>query len=500
MAGVFTPYSTASSLFGTKPSWIPDELDIQRIQSYQLYQEIYWNVPDIFKVALRGSNDAPIYIPTARTIIDTTNRYVCPSFTCVLTDRASGKPSTASQAAQLILREWMKRERFKPKFNAGKRYNLIQGDWIWHVTADETKAEGSRISLTLLDPGMYFPITDDDDVDKIVGCHLVEQISTPDGPRIRRLTYRKVPRADGLNTITVEDAVFKMDKWEGPEDKPERVIQAVENLPDFITQLPVYHTKNLEEPGNPFGSSEIRGLERIMSGINQTVSDESLALAIMGIGMYATDSSHPVDPKTGAQVPWRLGPGRVVHYDGDKFDKLPGVGSLGESFGEHYRRLWEALYRASSTPEVAVGGVDVSVAQSGIALALQLGPMLAKAGEKNDLVLATHDQMFFDLVTMWFPAYEDLDGEELSVNCTTGDAVPVDRVQKFTELNDMLDRGVIDTKYYREECIKLGYTFPDTIDTDAKAEFEARNPADPFAGRVAEETDVTGEGEPGAES
>src|SRR5688500_15500307 len=142
MAGLFTPYSTASSLFGTKPSWIPDELDIQRIQSYQLYQEIYWNVPDVFKVALRGSNDAPIYIPAARTIIDTTNRYVCPTFAVSLSDRVSGKPSDASQTAAVMLREWMKRERFKPKFNAGKRYNLIQGDWIWHDTADEEKLEG----------------------------------------------------------------------------------------------------------------------------------------------------------------------------------------------------------------------------------------------------------------------------------------------------------------------------------------------------------------------
>lgn len=494
MAGIFTPYSTASSLFGQKPSWIPDELDIMRVQSYQVYQEIYWNVPDVFKVALRGSNDAPIYVPAARTIIDTTNRYVCPSFAVTLLDRTSGKPTPASQAAQLILREWMKRERFKPKFNAGKRYNLIQGDWIWHVTADETKPEGSRISITLLDPGMYFPITDDEDVDKILGCHLVEQFNTDDGPRIRRLTYRKVPQANGLNKISVEDAIFKLDNWEGPEARPEKVIQQPEFLPDEVTQLPVYHTKNLEEPGNPFGSSEIRGLERIMSALNQTVSDESLALAIMGIGMYATDSSHPVDPRTGLQVPWRLGPGRVVHYDGEKFDKLPGASGLKDSFGEHYDRLWEALYRASSTPEVAVGGVDVSIAQSGIALQLQLAPMLAKAGEKNDLVLATHDQMFFDLVTMWFSAYEDMDGENLAVNCSTGDAVPVDRVQRFTELNDMLDRGVIDTKYYRAECEKLGYVFPDTIDADAKAEFETRNPADPFAGRVNEET------ESGAES
>lgn len=483
---VFTPYSTGVDLFGTKPNWIPDELDILRIQSYQTYQEIYWNVPDVFKVSLRGTNDLPIYIPAGRTIIDTTNRYVAPSFSVSLTDRTSGQPTNDTAMATVALREWMKRERFRSKFNGAKRYGLIQGDWIWHVTADEDKPLGSRVSATVLDPGMYFPIYDDEDVDKIIGVHLVEYITTGDGPRIRRLTYRKVPRADGLNTITVEDGIFELDKWHGPQGTPQRVLQPLTALPPQITQIPVYHVKNFEEPGNPFGSSEIRGLERIMTALNQTVSDESLALAIMGIGMYATDSSHPIDPETGKRVPWRMGPGRVVHYDGEHFTKIPGASDLKGTFGEHYDRLWEAILQASATPQVAIGQIDVQRASSGVALALELGPMLAKANEKNQLILDTHDQMFFDMLTMWFAAYEDGDWENLSVTCSTGDAVPVDRSARFAELNDMLDRGVIDTGYYRSEAAKLGYVFPDDIGTRADREFQARN-QDQFGARLDQE-------------
>jgi hypothetical protein len=178
----------------------------------------------------------------------------------------------------------------------------------------------------------------------------------------------------------------------------------------------------------------------------------------------------------------------VVHFDGERFDKLPGVGNLGDSFGEHYDRLWDAMLWASSTPKIAIGNIDVQRASSGVALALELGPMLAKAGEKNQLILDTHDQMFFDLMTMWFPAYEDGDWENISVTCTTGDAVPVDRERRFAELNDMLDRGVIDTQYYRQEVTKLGYTFPDDIGTRADREFQARN-QDQFGQRVTEELD-----------
>lgn len=490
--GVFTPYSTGVEYFGTKPSWIPNDLDIQRIQSYQTYEEMYWNAPDVFQVSLRGSNALPIYIPTSRTIIDTTNRYYGVDLTVVV----SGTSTNDVSAAQLAVSDLMKRERYRSKFNGKKRYGLIQGDSLWHLTADETKPVGSRLRLTTIDPGMYFPITDEDDVDRILGVHLVEQITTADGARIRRLTYRKVLRSDGLNTITVEEGIFKTDKWEGPEDKPETVIQQPTPLPDFITSIPVYHTKNTDTPGDPFGSSEIRGLEGIMGAVDQAVSDESLALALMGIGMYATDASHPIDPITKKPVPWQLGPGRVVHHDGTRWDRVQGVGNLGESYGTHYYRLWEALKWASSTPDIAIGTVDVQVASSGIALALQLGPMLAKAGEKNDLLIDAENQLWFDILTMWMPAYEETTFDGVSVDCVCATGVPVDREGRFTELNDMLDRGVIDTVYYREECKKLGYTFPDDMAARAKTEFSARQQQE-FGDRLNSELDS---GEPETES
>lgn len=488
-SGTFTPYSTVGDFFGAKPTWIPDDLDVMRIQSYQTYEQMYWNVPDIFKISLRGANSLPLYIPTARTIINTTNRYYAPDFRVSVTDAVSGQTTPDAAAATLAVRDFMKREKFRSKFNGYKRYGMIHGDAVWHLTADKSKPVGSRLSLTALDPAMFFPITDEDDVDRVIGVHLVEQLSTDDGPRIRRVTYRKVPQADGRNRITVEEGIFPVDKWGGPTDTPERVIRPVEDLPDLITALPVYHTKNFEEPGNPFGSSEVRGLERIMGGVNQAVSDESLALALMGIGMYATDASEPIDPRTHKHVAWQLGPGRVVHHDGTKFDRVQGVGNLSESYGAHYYRLWEALKQASGTPDIAIGTVDVQIASSGIALALQLGPMLAKANEKNDLLLDTHNNLFYDMLTMWMPTYEDTTFDGIAVECGVGSAVPVDREARFAELNDMLDRGVIDTDYYRTEAKKLGYVFPDDIGRKAKAEFDARN-AQEFGARLDDELDT----------
>lgn len=486
-SGTFTPYSTSAELFGARPNWIGDPLDQERILSYQTYEQIYWGVPDIFKVSIRGSNTLPIYVPSARTIINTTLRYVAPAFGVQLSDSSTGKVTTDSTAATMFVRDFMKRERFLSKFTGNRRYGLIRGDAIWHLTADDTKPIGRRLSLTALDPGMYFPITDEEDVDRVIGCHLVEYLTTADGPRIRRLTYRKVPRSDGFNSITVEEGIFEVDKWGQPDARAETVISAPVTLPDSITSLPVYHFKNFEEPGNPFGSSEIRGLERLMSGVNQVISDESLALALAGIGVYATDASQPVDPKTKLPVPWRLSPGSVVHHDGTSFSRVQGVGSV-TPYGDHYDRLWTALKNAASVPDVAIGNVDVSVAQSGVALALQLGPMLSKAQEKNDLISDVHANLFYDLVNMWVPAYEETTFAPLSVDCVMGDAVPVDRQARLAELDSMLDRGVIDTSYYRQEASKLGYVFPDNIGEMADAEFAERN-QDQFSARMNAEID-----------
>ena len=476
MAGEFTPYSTGAAFFGQKPAYVSDDLDAQRLQSYRLYEQLYWNVPDILKVALRGSNSQPIYIPSTRTIVDTTNRYLGADFQVVaISDpRVAGGSADAVVAAQLAIADLIRRERYKSKFNGKKRYGLIWGDSIWHVTADPDKPQGSRISMRALDPSMYFPITDEDAIETVIGCHLVQPTTNDAGdPRIRRLTYRKADNG----RITVEEGLFEVDKWEDDTIAPEVVIQLVTELPEQITALPVYHTKNTETPGDPFGSSEVRGLERIMGAINQTVSDEDLTAALQGVGMYATDASRPVDPDTNKPTNWLMGPGRVIHHDGKSFDKLGGAQGIADVYGVHYDRLWDALYNVSGTPEIAVGAVDVSVAQSGVALQLQLGPMLAKAGEKNQLLVDTETQMWHDIMMMWMDAYESSNFAGVDVVCVAGDAIPVDRVQRFTELNDMLDRGVIDSDFYRKEVAKLGYSFPDGIGAKADAEFKARNEA-----------------------
>jgi hypothetical protein len=487
--GVFTPYSTIRNLLGPLPTWIPDALDQERVLSYQVYEQIYWGVPETFKLVARGAEDRPIYIPTGRTIVETTHRYTATGFHTAVDLRSGGvaAQSQDAQALTLALDDLFTRERFKSKLSGNKRYGLIRGDWCWHIVGDDTKPPGSRISIYALDPASYFPIWDEDDLDKIVGCHIVDQyLDEESGDTvIKRLTYRKTE----AGTVTSEEGLFELDDWGLPSSSPIRVLKPVTELPPSITALPVYHVKNFEEPANPFGSSELRGLERIIAAVNQTISDEELALALDGLGMYATDAPPPTNDE-GEEVDWLLGPGRVVeHPPNTKWERVSGVASVKPS-QDHLAFLLSQMHEAAALSDVARGKVDVSVAESGISLMIQMAPMLAKVSEKDDLVAATHDQMWFDLVRGWFRGYEATDfGEDVRVKTTFGEKLPQNRKEKFDELFAMLKEKVISVQFFRAEASKLGYEFP--ADMDAQIVATTRDlstaQADPFASRMNEE-------------
>lgn len=491
----FTPYSTGAGLFGLKPSWVSDPLNQQRLQSYELYEKMYWNLEGVFQLSQRGTNDKPIYIPSSRTIVDTSNRFTGTGYGISITSATNpGEDTSDVLASRLALSDFLARERFKSKFQGAKRFCQIQGDWVWHITADPLKPVGSRISINTVDPSYYFPIADEESIDKTVGVMLAQQVTLNDSPAVRRVFYRKMPAtAAGPGGVTVEEGIFEVDTWEDPEATPVVVVRNITQLPPEITSIPVYHVKNFEEPGNMFGSSELRGMEILAAKINQTISDEDLTLALQGLGMYRTTAGQPVDPETKKPVPWQLGPGRVVHHpEGTAWDRVAGVGTVAP-FGDHYDRLWTGMKQGTSSPDVAIGTVDVQIAQSGIALALQLLPIRTKANEKNDLIAEAHNQMWYDVLNMWYPAFEETTFTDIRATSTFSDAVPVDRDTRFRELNEMLLNGVIDDEYYRNEAAKMGYVFPDDMEERAAAWRASQKAVDPFAARVDEELDSGGD-------
>ena len=64
-----SPYATAKPLFGVLPTWLSPD-DAVRIEAYAMYEGMYRNVPDTYKIIQRGTEQNPIYVPCAKTIIE----------------------------------------------------------------------------------------------------------------------------------------------------------------------------------------------------------------------------------------------------------------------------------------------------------------------------------------------------------------------------------------------------------------------------------------------
>lgn len=493
-----TPYSSIKPFMGPLETWLPAD-DATRMAAYQLYEAMYRNVPDSFKIVQRGTDANPIYVPSAKTIIEAKNRYLAKRWNFAVDPRL-GTPEERATLNSLLT-NLFRREMMWSKFATQKRYGLIRGDAVWHVVADPLKPLGKRISVYEVDPAAYFPIEDPWNPDKVLGVHLVEPVETEPGSGktvIKRQTYRKTD----AGAVTYELSWWETGSWddrmgsgqtlkkaqqipEGDWNKPRLV-----TLPDLITSIPVYHIKNSRTPNASFGTSELAGLERIVAAVNQAISDEELTLALEGLGLYATTSGPPVDDD-GNETNWRIGPGWVVEIDQDtEFKRVTGVSTVAP-MQEHISYLEAKMRESAGVPDIAIGNVDVQTAESGIALAFKMSPILSGNEEKEGEILSIMDHMLYDLTMMWFPSYEETPVPQAQAVSIVDDPLPINRKAVLDEIIQLLVNEVISIAYAQQLISeKLGYDFPAemlaAIASEQEALAKAKN-ADPFMARVVQE-------------
>jgi hypothetical protein len=171
------------------------------------------------------------------------------------------------------------------------------------------------------------------------------------------------------------------------------------------------------------------------------------------------------------ETEWEVAPGKVMEVPtGAYFRRVDGVGSITPAM-DQIKYLENSINRALGLSDVALGQVDAQVAQSGIALAIKFMPTLARLESRDQAGLELLTHMFYDWKA-WYSVFERelLTGDIIPV---IGDKLPMDRVAKLNELNNMLDRKAISRQFYRDELEKLGYDFPDDIEQQIQDEAEA---------------------------
>lgn len=424
--------------------------DKVRLKAYSIWESMYSNWPEDIRITLRGDDEdsIQIYMPSAKKCIEAVNRYLAVGWK-IQPDPTMQQQEEDAAIVSAFMDKLFKRERLKSKFAQMKRYMLIKGDALLHVRADPNKPPGRRICIDDLKPEHYFPIENGDG--ERIGCHIVDVIKNPkttlrlryhrsDEVVRRQSYYKELDKRTGQPTgrITSELGLYEVGKWDDRclEEKDVRLIQDIRAeyyLPSAITQIPVYHWRNAPPPGSTFGLSELAGVESIVNAINQSMSDEDLTLIMQGLGVYWTDAAPPLN-SAGEEVEWEISPRSVVQVaSGGQFGRVSGITTV-QPFGDHITSLDEAMQQALGVPDIAIGEVDATIAESGIARMLKLSPLIAKNQEKELDILDVADQFIYDLLNGWFVAYEKLHTVGVNYINTFDSAMPRDRSKELSDL------------------------------------------------------------------
>lgn len=499
-----SPYATVVPLKRPVPTYVTNPEDQDRVRAYTTYEDIWNNVPEAFAELLRASDD-PIsrrYIPAVREIVEAVNRYLGQDMETVWTP-IPGATVTDEQMAEWRgrLDSFWAREEVGIKFMSSKRWLLIKGDGLLHLTADPSKEEGSRVRLTEVEPEQYFPIWDPADGERLLGCYLVSVVQTDDDEDIvQRIEYRKVLSEDQaaelaapVGAIFYRLGYFELDAWDDrsvddddpkPVDAPEWAAipeGATQDpftgfaLDPRITSIPVYHMRNRRRGGKAgrFGTSEIQGLETIFAGVIQNTTDQDLAVAMVGLGTYWTTSGKARDAN-GAEVPWVIGPASIAELEADgSFGRVDGITTV-QPILDHMKFLTDSARSSNGAPAIASGSVDSTVSLSGVAMRIQFMPVLAANAEREQEMASRWTHLLYDLLNMWFPVYEGWQPLPLQPSATFGDPLPPDRAAVILETTTLLAAGVISKEFAVQYLAdKLGFQFPPGMLETAAAEQQA---------------------------
>jgi hypothetical protein len=435
---------------------ISDPEDNMRLKAYELYDDFYYNRPESYRVTLRGDSDVEIYLPSARKIVNSTARFLAVDFDYTLTG------GNVAEVSAYLEKLWA-REEILRRHIRGKKALLNRGDQIWYVTADSRKPVGERLSLSTIHPSSVFRIEDPNNNFRVVGYHIVDVIKDPreKDPRSQKKVARRQTFRKENGRITSECFTFEIGAWDDRVLKPTELKPVTRlwdkyELPEQITQLPVYHIANNEPDGSSWGMSQIAGVEYLVNALNQSVTYEDLSLVLQGLGVYDTTAAPPIDKATGKKGKYKLHPGNVVEMSqGDTFERVTGVASVAP-FQDHAKLLDQ--WATEGLPDMATGNVDVSIAQSGIALALKMGPVIAENSDKQQGISDKWKQMMYDIIRGWLPAFEGIDSPTTAFKPVFGDPMPINRTDFIKETMDLFTADMITFDEMRERLEKVGYS------------------------------------------
>lgn len=234
-----------------------------------------------------------------------------------------------------------------------------------YLMAKEPKAGQAFPEIVVLDPDIVQPFWDPDDVDRLEKVVIEYDAIRPDDGRL--WGERKVIEQNDAGQWTITQHERDPEKDEFNE---------VETLIWPYSWNPVHHCQNVVDPNVFFGLSEIEpDVIRLNDAINFIVSN---------MNKIIFHHAHPKTWSTNAPADQlKTNVNGVIALDKDSTLNLLEVsGDMAQSIA-FYNELRSAFKQISSTPEVALGGIDDPARVSSLALKVLYGPLLMQTGQKR---------------------------------------------------------------------------------------------------------------------
>ncbi|MFI0912507.1 hypothetical protein [Streptomyces abikoensis] len=530
-------------------TWLPDDA-VRRLAAYKLlaaYDSLQAGELAAFAgnpeaAERREFGDPSVFVDTALShLLGRSQQIVVPGAEHAK-DEQSTPEAVAAAAAQERLRTWAETELLPLRMQACERKAVLLGDGLYLLAWDPEKG---RVRLRTIDPGLYFPVVEDDadPGDYPTRVHLAWEL--PEDPkrgikaRLRRITYELAPITAGADVDAPEAAdetarpVNAYDPAAGATaraypwapGKPSTVTcyltdaewtledlrhgQSLDDLPlakaRFRTRadgtvlnrldlridfLPIVHISNTIADGEHFGQSSLAKIMQALDELAETDTDNARASATTGAPIIGLAGVHAeVDRITGRPKPLAVEPGTVFQLaDGGRMDVL----DTSRQLAELRARVEEIRERAAVNarlPAVSLGTADPSDVPSGYALQLSLGPLdslidamrLARA-HKYTLLLKMVQRLHQAGQAEGWPL-----GEQFPARIVFGPHTPTDRAAVLDEVVKGVTAGVMSLETAIRMLQDAGYPIEDAQEEvasiDTRQQAKAHHPGAPSVGQ-----------------
>lgn len=322
-----------------------------------------------------------------------------------------------------LLQQWMLDERFLLKMLECERNAQKLGDGVYVIYDDET---GLRPRLRCYNPGMYFPVLDEEDANGWPRrIHIAWEFEkTVDGQKRRFVTratwdlrdlegaeVREHPWNDDPATVNCWyskgtwklDDVRKLDDADLFEDANADWEVQDEDLD--IDYLPIIHVPNTVAEEEHFGTSIFGNVMQIFDDLIATDTDLQASSATTGSPPIAVAGANlPVDEEGrvasyGPGTVWQTGDGSATMIDTSR--------SL-DALLKYTDALLKRMSVNARIPESLMGRIKPSEVPSGITLALSFTPHSSTIREMR-LVRREKYSLLFKFIARWYMKAGELD-------------------------------------------------------------------------------------------